>query len=237
MAVDRGKDNPLVAAIEQTPGLTIVRTLPTFEPPYFKLGVILPRTRERRGIAFAPGETLFVALEPKSYVIAELEDRTSGVALKTPGVGHIFHPYENTRLGALYFGGIPAVEQLPSFKFLKGGSSSIEDPELRAALEEAQKRPGAKKYRTGSKFDLTRTSYAAIYPSMEVATLAADLHEYSLTHEGPAPLHSFPLAHYGALSNLSIADTRRLAAATDELPIIQEIGARYIPGYSPNSQA
>lgn len=233
MAADRGLDNPLKTAIEQTPGLTIVRTLPIYRPPYFKLAVANPAEVTERGIAFAPGDTFFVGLDPRSYDV-DLQNQAVVEIFNKLGKGaQAIHPSNREVGDSMRFGGVRLKENLPSFESLKDGAFNIEDPDLKKALEEAQRQPGARTYRAGIVFDTTRTSYGAIFPSIEVATLAADLHEFSLAHTGPYPLHSFPFSTDGAMDSLGGKDVQRLAAVSDELPIIQEIGSRYIPGYTP----
>lgn len=236
MPADRGQDNPLKAAIEQTPGLVIARTLPLFPPPYFKLMENLsPARGERVETAIAPITTLFVGLKPRSYDIPLTNGRITEV-VRNIQVGRVHTEdahYEQKPPGNFHFGLVTLKQtELPPVVIGSDGKPFIEDPDLQVLLDEAQ-RNETRTFEPGMIFDTEETTHAQFYPSREIAILAADLHQYHLDNpNSPYPTRRQMYKAYGAMIGMTAADLTRLASASDEKPILEEIGSRFIPGYT-----
>ena len=183
MAADRGQENPLRTAVEQTSGLTIVRDLPIHKPPYLKF---IPGGRDG-DIVNLPGNILFVGLEPKSWnpeaangmidkVMATLEPEDFRYASIEPR-------------GAARFGFVQIQQSFPEAPVIieTSTTTTTEDPELQRRLQEAHGRESGQVKVTAITYHPANDVFAYFYPSAGIANLAADIKVFESTARGWKP--------------------------------------------------
>lgn len=222
MAADRGQDNPLRSAIEQTSGLAIVRDLPIHKPPYLKF---ISGGRDEH-IVNLPGNILFVGLEPKSWdpdtansAIDQVMARVDPEDFRYAGI----EPRGNAR-----FGFVQIEQTFPEASVIIETSSTIrtEDPELQRRLKEAHKRESGEVKVTATTYTPRNDVYAFFYPSLGLANLAADVKVFESTPRGWKPESVGGLI--GAMHELSAEYVGELQV-NNEQEALAAIGARYMP--------
>ncbi len=222
MAADRGQDNPLRTAVEQTSGLTIVRDLPIHRPPYLKF---ISGGRDGDFVNL-PGNILFVGLEPKSWDPNAANDKIDRIMKDVEPEDFRYAAIEPR--GKARFGFVQIQQKFPEASVTKETSSVIrtDDPELQRRLKEAHDRDSGEVKTTITSYEPRNDVYAYFYPSVGLANLAADIKVFESTPRGWKPETVGGLI--GAMHELSGEYLGQLIINNEE-EALAAIGKKYMP--------
>lgn len=225
---------PVKEAVTRTDGLVLVKSLP-IDPAIRTLNIGISGDK---GIAYAPGAVLFVALENPTYDLAEITRKrgelvgniTDGrVASNERAVATRSEGKDWINLGYIRFEeeADPVRVQTKTTKVY-----SADNPFVQSLLRNAEIAVGqTQTYERERTYHVTRDSYVVVYPSVLFANVAAEFKRYHEMIRGSSRprLSIWYQGFGGAMTSMSGEDFRRLAATDTEQLSLEQVVSRYIP--------
>lgn len=239
MVADRGKDNPLKLAIQETPGLTVVKTRSAFKEPYLKLG---KEVSAENGEAQLNPQLLFVAFSPATYSLDIMRNRARSVGFRVAALKadtddvKVTVAIDDHHTHKVYFGSIHLTEPLNHVSPVTIETQTIyntEDSDLSKLLLDAQRVRAGEAKTTNTIYIPQRSTIAVFYPSEALAGLAVQLKDYDDEHTGPKPpgYPTNPQGYCGAITNLKRDDFYLFQNGKNADGALDMLGHKYLPDY------
>lgn len=225
---------PVREAVAKTPGLVLVRSLP-IDP---EITTLILGTYGDKKVAYAPGGVLFVAFEQPTYDAGEMNNKmevlvgniTDGrVASKSKAMVLSPRGLDSVDLSYITFD----EETDPILRQTKTTDVySANNPFVQSLLRNTGLPEQPQTYETEQTYHVTRTSYAALYPSVLFANVAAEFKQYHDMIRGTSePRLSiwFQGRGGGMMTLLGGSFFRELAAADADHLSLEQVVSKYIP--------